>query len=227
MNKKILGSGVAIVAAVGLLGGGTFAAWSDWDAITGNTSGADHLTLDLGGSGVEGFSNVKLAPGVGVERQFVVASRQGETVPGADLYLTLDDLEGVEDGCRGNSEEADQLDLYGTSCDAQSEQYDAAGQFIAESHVFVNTTVVPTTDVANACASTPHNRGSRVHSTSLADLAAGDRINLLHGGRTLGAGQGICVAVEIRLPQDATNASQGDSASFDLRFDLEQAFPTS
>ncbi|MFA9428956.1 TasA family protein [Egicoccus sp. AB-alg2] len=227
MNKKILGSGVAVVAAAALLTGGTFAAWSDWDTIEDNSSGADHLTLDLNGSGIEGFSNVKLAPGVEVERQFVVASRDGETVPAADLYISMEELVGKEDGCRGNSEREEQEAIYETTCDAEFEteefRFDEHGQFIKEARINITSTNVPTDDLDTACNSTLNPRGGRLNSMSLQDFAAKDRVSLLSAGETLGKGEGVCVGVVIQLPQNATNASQGDSASFDLRFDLEQA----
>jgi hypothetical protein len=81
------------------------------------------LALNLGGSGLAGFSNVLMAPGVSstIERQFVVASRNGVAVPLASLRMQLENLVGTENGCDSNSEEAEQLAATPpTSCDGHS-----------------------------------------------------------------------------------------------------------
>jgi hypothetical protein len=85
----------------------------------------------------------------------------------------------------------------------------------------------PSTD-PDACDSIPdgpaHPRGSIQGPISLRSLlnnTSGNPIDLLDGD-TLAPGERICVAMGLTMPTSASNASQGDSASWDLKFLLDQ-----
>jgi alternate signal-mediated exported protein len=207
MNKKLVRGTLAGVAVIALAtGGGTFAAWSDFDSVEGSQVGADQLTLELGEPNSAKFDNVKLAPGEGNDFEFVVASREGETVTSADLTMALADLVGEEDGCTSaNSEKA-----VDNNCDNNNPNNQ--GEFVDEAVMTVNVSQ-PTTSSTPCSAA----RGGVAREVVLSELA--DR-SLDLG--TLGKGEAVCVGMGIRLPASATNASQGDSATFNLDFLLEQ-----
>ena len=93
MKNKLVKASLAGVAVVAIAAGGTtFSAWSDYDTLEGSQAGAEELTLVLNEPNTQNFDNMKLAPGVGNDFEFVVASRQGQTIPNASLRLQLVDL---------------------------------------------------------------------------------------------------------------------------------------
>lgn len=220
MSSKLLKASLAGAAAVALaVGGGTYAAWSDYQEITGNTAGAGHLTLNLSHNNTQGlkFDHVKMAPGgEGRQRIVYVASNDGESVPNGRLYLTVQGLSGSENGCDGNGERAAD-----PSCDVAGNP----AEFAQQAKLLVQS-YLPQSD--GSCTK-QYAESDKTVSTSRhsLDWYVGNRIELTgsHNAtlRELAPGQGLCVAMAIRLPGDATNASQGDSASFTTRFDLEQS----
>jgi predicted ribosomally synthesized peptide with SipW-like signal peptide len=217
--KKALMSAAGAAVALSLAGGGTFAHWSDTDSYD-NSAGAEHLTLDLSNDATQGFVQTAMAPGVNREFDFVVASRNGTVVPSASLMITLENLLGTENGCDGNKEELPAAEG-GDDGDCLSPgTSNADGEYADEVRIAINASA-PTTDLANACNSSLHPRGGRVSSMSLRDLEDLGAVDLLNGD-DLGPGEGICVAMGLTLPTSATNASQGDSATWDFRYDLEQ-----
>lgn len=210
MNSKILKGTMAGVAVIALAaGGGTFASWSDYDVVEDNTAGADYLTIDLGNQNKASFDRMKLAPGVSQDTLIVVANTTGNTIPAADLSLTLVDLVGTEDGCTSTNSEL--------VADADCADESTEGEFIEEA-IFVVNAAAPSDD--GTCSP----RGARLGRTVLAD-AEDTVVDLLPAGQDLKPGQKVCVAMGLSLPSTASNASQGDSAAFDLRFDLEQVLP--
>lgn len=207
MIASLLGVAVLVMGA-------TFALWGD-RVIYGNDAGNEFLTLEVNSSSTIGFEQTAMAPGINREFDFVVASRDGQVVPDADLTLALTNLVGKEDGCRGNLEIVDDPDCNDTA---------SGGEFITDAVIIVNASQ-PTTDLANACNSTLHPRGSRVSATSLADFFAAGPVSLLDPGVTLGPGEGICVGMGLNLPVSADNGNQGDSATWDFQYDLTQVAP--
>jgi len=219
-RKKIFGSIAAMVAVLALVAGGTFAAWSDFDEYS-NSAGAEHLTLDTNAnSGVIGFSQTAMAPGVNREFDFVVASRDGQVVPAADLTIKLQELLGTEDGCKGNSEVLDD----GGECNTPGTGNNK-GNFIHDARITVNASapIANIASVANPCNSSVYPRGGRVSSRSLKSFESLNEVNLLPAGVKLAPGEGICVAMGLELPATANNASQGDSATWEFRYDLTQS----
>lgn len=208
MNKKILKAALAGTAVVALAAGGsTWSSWSDWSTVTGSHAGADQLALTITHPGTQSFDNMKLAPGVGADFEFVVANRTGTTIPLADLSMQLTNLVGHEDGCTSTNSEA--------AVDPNCSDTTSAGEFIYDGRLNINVSQ-PTTDPA-ACDSS-HPRGQLIAPTPLADLYYGTPVAI----DSLAPGEYICVAMGLTMPTSATNASQGDSASFDLKFMLDQ-----
>jgi hypothetical protein len=218
MNHKLLKASMAGVAALAVAAGGTtFAAWSDFGVVA-NDVGADALVLELdarNGSGTEGFHEVQMAPGVNREFDFIIASRPGgEVVPSADLNLQLVNLDDSGDTVTSNSEDVAEDGLLDGVVSPE-------GEFDDEAVITINASN-PTTS------STPCSepRGSRQSSITLRDLfnaTATSPVNLLPAGTVLKPGEKVCVGMGLQLPKaSATDASQGDQASFDLLFNLIQ-----
>ncbi|MEO9323903.1 hypothetical protein ABFT23_10455 [Nocardioides sp. C4-1] len=212
MQNKLVKASLAGVAALAIAAGGsTFALWSDYDTLEGSQAGAEELSLVLDEPNSQNFDNMKLAPGVGNDYEFVVASRSGDTVPTASLKMALTNLVGQEDGCTSANSEAD--------LDPNCWDMSSSGEFVEEARIIVNASA-PSTD-PDACSSA-HPRGARQTSISLAGLANKGQINLLPTNDYLEKGEYICVSMGLNMPATASNASQGDSASFDFTFYLDQ-----
>jgi predicted ribosomally synthesized peptide with SipW-like signal peptide len=228
MKNKLVKASLAGVAAIAIAAGGsTYASWTDFDTVNGNKVGADELALNVGQYDDRALDDVKLAPGSGSDWEYVVASRTGQTVQKAELYLSMTDLVGKEDGCTSTRSEKEVDPNCGDKADG--------GDFVDDAVVTVHVSE-PTTDLANACRAkttvSPVNPPSytqftRVTNVSLANFASGQPLNLLGLDKdnkvaTLAPGQGVCVKVGVQLPKAVDNASQGDSAKFNLRWDLKQ-----
>ena len=226
MNKKLIKASVAGAAAIALAAGGTtFASWSDFAVDPGNTVGADVLALTVNPSATRQFNDVKLAPGVGRDLAFYVASRNGVTIPKAGLTMTIKNLVGAENGCDSNSE------AFAESNGAVSDANGAApcnstagneGQFIDQATYYVQADKV-------ASAADCGNSASSSRQLNIKLSAAEDKVvDLLADGDSLAGGEGVCVLAHIFMNNNpgngavANNASQGDSATFDVRFDLTQ-----
>ena len=111
MNKALGKAALAGAAAIALAaGGGTYAAWSDFGNINGNSVGAGMLKLDLNGqtgnTPVAAINWGKLAPGMVNVRTVWLASNDGDSVPDAHLSATFSNLNDHENGCETNSEAA-------------------------------------------------------------------------------------------------------------------------
>lgn len=228
MNKKILKGALAGTAVVALAaGGGTWASWSDFQVDAGNSVGADHLSLTVGEpSATRHFDDVRLAPGEARDVAFYVASRDGVTVPTATLTMTLKNLNPTENGCDSNSE------AYAESGGTISDKSDPAapcnnggpGQFADQALYYVQSAKV--SDPSTCTTSTP--MPSRLLNTRLS-AAEDQAVDLLGAGNTLAGGEGVCVLAHVFLPDNvaqygfaADDRSQGDQATFDVRFDLTQ-----
>lgn len=223
-NKKKLAAGaVAGVAALALIGGGTFALWSDFDSIDGNALAAGTLTLELGQSTPLEFGN--LAPGENKAATVWIANRSDDTeaLQNARLTGSLLNLVGIEDGCNGNSEIEDDADCNDTA---------SGGEFPEQARIQFAS--MPASD-AGACSGRGY---ANFEQGTLNDVAAVGEFPL----GQMDPDDGICIRVEAGLPgggpggdsnggidfagdADSNNATQGDSATFDVRFDLTQVIP--
>lgn len=219
------GAFAAMVAVVALAAGTTLAFWSDFDIITGNSVGAGKLQLVVeGGNGgaQETFDFGNMAPGEGSDRTRYLASNDGDSVPDGSLSLTLQNLADQENGCETNSEavaegateaQAAAGNYSNAACNAETT---SGGEFSQQANIKIEATD-PTT--AGNCgqagsASLPWNE---VYNGGLAS-AFGSSITL----GDVAPGEGRCVRMTVSLPTSANNASQGDSSTFDVRFDLAQ-----
>jgi hypothetical protein len=219
MRRRVITTAIGVAAAGALLvGNGTFAAWTDSPIDVGNRVGSSKLELTLTRPGTQPVDITNLLPGGTAAFQSFVTSRDREAVPLADLALRIQDLVDAGDVCTTSSEaEAD-------DCESGP-----AGDFSGTAYVTVSTSL-PTTDPA-ACESALHPRASVLPDGigTLRDLADFGALNLLRDGADadslpdwLTPGEGICVVLAIGLPASAGNALQGDSVSFDARFELSQ-----
>jgi alternate signal-mediated exported protein len=232
MNSKLVKASLAGAAAIALAaGGGTFAAWSDFGNIAGtSTAGALKLSLsDINGTSVTPITSPKLAPGENKVQDFFVASRSDDTaaLQNAALSVSLADLVGIEDGCTTNSESAEDVDCSVVPPVPQTTPPTSTGDFPQEA--YIQFSIKPATS-ANTCAtggyaSSAARQGTLAHVASLGKLPIG----------SLNPGDGVCVRMELGLPDQAMgnavdfawpnkadNKVQGDSATFNVRFDLEQ-----
>jgi predicted ribosomally synthesized peptide with SipW-like signal peptide len=237
MNSKLVKASLAGAAAIALAaGGGTFAAWSDFNVWDGNQSGAGTLTLSTNTPDSQTFHVGNLTPGQVWENETYLLSNQSDSTPNGKLYISLQNLVGQEDGCQGNSEVVDDNDCATTN----------AGEFPADAKVFIKTKssdeatcgVQPTgSDAPGGFEKAIYGGGldllgaSPATEKSLSDMATAGQIQLIRPGTPtvtfdpsiFKPGEGVCAAIYIYLPQTVSNEVQGDQATFDLRADLEQA----
>lgn len=227
MNRKLLWSGLAGIAAIALaVGGTTYSAWSDFGDVSGNNVGAGILKLNLGannGSDLQ-FDHVTMAPGgINAQRNVYVASNDGASTPNAKLYLSFKNIVGKEDGCDSNGESADDPNCTDTSAANQ-------GQFLTDALVSVTSyTVTSPSDCTQAYAPAGHDV-TPLHGGSFQFWGAQAPYELTgdqsaNGGAAmpvLHPGEGLCVSIQIGLAHSVNNASQGDSVTFDTHFDLIQ-----
>ena len=209
MNKTLVKASVVGAAIVALAGGSTFAAWSDsGEESTGdgllklNLSGRDGSTID-----VQPF---RLAPGENQFQEFYIASADAANVSNGALSMTLralDDIEGGGPGCTTNSEDVAEGDT--GDCGAEGEFSEQATVQILVSHPVSTPGSCPNSDGHGS--NSPRGTGT---------LASLEGVTLALG--EVGPDEGVCVQAYMWLPEDATNASQGDEASWDWRFDLTQ-----
>lgn len=229
MNKKLIKASIAGAATLALAAGGsTFAAWSDFDTITGNTTEAGHLKIDLNSTGA--ISNVggqAIAPGESRTIDFMIASADLDGVPLADLSmqvipLSLTDL---ENGCGSTNSEA----ILDPTCATPGDP----GEFSQQGYVrvrfstpaalgdmtFANNSCTAPGGYVNSLMYAPANNNTSTAYPRLNAFAAAGN----HALGQLSDGQGVCVRVDLGLDPTATNAVQSDSSTFDLQFDLVQS----
>jgi predicted ribosomally synthesized peptide with SipW-like signal peptide len=242
MNSKLMKASLAGAAVVALAaGGGTFAAWSDFQSWTGNQSGAGTLTLSTTTPDTQAFHVGNLTPGQVYEKESYLLSNKSDSTPNGTLWLTLSNLVGHEDGCQGNSE---------VIADPNCANTAGVGQFPQDAKVFIKTNssnqttcnVVPSGSDAPAGfehaifgaagpTSLDINGVDPVHEKSLSALAAAGPVQLVRpGDPALGfdpsvfkPGEGVCVDFFVYLPATTGNEVQGDQSTFDLTATLNQA----
>lgn len=224
MNSKLVKASLAGAAAIALAAGGsTFAAWSDFGSV-GSSAGAGILKLNVAprigtSSGVDAFS---LAPGQNKFQEFYLASADNDNVPVGDLTAKITQLVDTEDNgpaCTTNSEAIAEapadVDSHGNptnplnDCGSAGELSSQATVQILVSDAVDNASSCPNTGIYHSA--TPSGTGTLAAQTAKTfDLG------------NVSAGQGVCVRMEMSLPSSATNAVQGDQASFDWLFNLTQ-----
>lgn len=224
MNGKLTKAVVAGAAAIALAaGGGTWAAWSDF-GVQSSSAGAGILKLNVSArdgatKGIEPFS---LAPGQNKFQTFYLASADGANVPDGTLTATLQDLVDTEDNapaCTTNSEAIAEapgdVDANGMPTNPKND-CGSVGELSQQAHVQI--LVSDAMDNASSCGNTGIYHSATPSGVGLLADLAGTEFDL----GTVTPGQGICVRMEMSLHKDATDAVQGDQASFNWRFDLDQ-----
>ncbi len=241
MNHKILKASLAGGAFIALVAGGTtFAAFSDFGSINNNTVGAGFLKLDLNaGTGSVPLDFGNLAPNnIHSQRTIWVASNDGNSVPPANLTLTFQHLKEIPGPCNTsmgkavaeqsiNNGCADpttgnptvgvlskvlnfQVAYYPSITDPQTCQSYLSGHYPAYNSIFADAPGDMTTSAAGA--GTPHVLYQQGSTTAPLVLLPG---------------QGVCIGIDTYWGSNQglvpDNAAQGDSLTFDARFDLTQA----
>ena len=239
MNSKLIKASLAGVAAIAVTTGGTtFAAWSDFGNVDGNTAGAGVLSLNLtsgSGGAAAPLAFGDLGPGESAQRAVYVASSDGDSVPAADLYATFQNVQGFENGCGSSNSEAvadpDCATEVGAADDGTKGELEKILSFRVQSYQaedaltcqgylggtdsgpMINNVVLPNV-LGNLGNPANHNT----------PLLISDVANPLE------ASDGICFVITSYWPLTHTaaqspvldNAAQGDSMSFDVKFDLIQ-----
>jgi hypothetical protein len=238
MNSKLMKASLAGVAAIAVAAGGsTFAAWSDFQVWNNNASGAGTLTLSTTTPGNQVFNVGNLTPGQVYEKESYLLSNKGSSTPNGHISLSLLNLVGHEGGCgTGNQVVVDDSDC----------ATDTVGEFPQDAKVFIKTKSSDQTTCGVVPANDPNPTGSEkaivgaldingtspASQVSLQQLAVMGPVQLARFGTAsptfdptlFKPGEGICVDVFVYLPKTVNNEVQGDSATFDLRADLTQAF---
>ena len=239
MNKKLIKASVAGAAALALAAGGTtFASWSDYGNINDNEAGAGILKLNLtdgDGSAASSLAFGDLAPGMGNNRAVWVASSDGNSVPKADLFLTISNVRNYENGCSSKTEKDDD-----TNCASAADSGELSRVLNMRVQSYKAKDALTCQGYVDAT-----DPGPVLHSTviknqvgSLADPASlNTQFLISDAANPLEAGDGVCVVFFSFWPgqQDPThsydaatlpsdNAAQGDSVEFDTRYDLVQHF---
>jgi hypothetical protein len=240
MNRKLIMGALAGVAAVALaVGGSTFSAWSDFGTINNNTSAAGFLRLDLsdGPNGVAtpmNFNN--MFPGQNAPRMVWIASNDGQSVPDANLKVTFKNLADQENNCSSSTESTDD-----PTCGSNAPNSGELSKVVT-----VQTQYYPDITTPQNCADYDYVHGQAgAHQSIFPADYAGDLYDYAEGAGSgytfkdasnpanamvLHPGDGVCMAIDVYWAHDphsgytgpSDNAAQGDSMTFDLRFDLTQ-----
>jgi hypothetical protein len=245
MNRKLVIGAVAGVAAVALAyGGTTYSAWSDFGDINNNQVGAGILKLDLasnsGGAAVPlEFGNLAPSWQLSAKQAIFVASNNGDSVPSADLFLTIKNVRNYENGCSSNSESVEDPQCASTvKNDGQQ-----GGELSRVLNMMIESYAAPDEAACKGYVKTspdaPGDLGpvlkASVLKNELGNLAdptqIGQKIQI-SGATPLEAGDGVCVVFNSYWPTSkaggaygtlpSDNTAQGDSLKFDAHFDLEQ-----
>ena len=243
MNSKLIKASVAGAAVVALAAGGsTFAAYSDFGNINGNSVGAGILKLDLtSGSGgtAAPLAFGDLAPGMSAYKAVYVASSNGASVPAADLFLTLQNVKNWENGSSSASEAAidpDSVTADRNSTDTTTASNDdgTKGDLAKVLDMRIETYAAPSSDVCAGYVGSPPGDAGPILVSSVIPNVMGNMANPANlntpfklNVAPLTHGQGVCVLFFTYWPTTHVggtpdNAAQGDSISFDSKFDLVQ-----
>jgi hypothetical protein len=236
MRKLLLGlAGIGVAATA--IGGGTFATYSDYAKIEDNTSGAGILRLDMDDPATLKFDNIRLSPHDGdegpydyYERVVFLTSSDSKSAPNGDLSLTFsdfDDIEGDSDAAGpfdavSNCTTQSEMDAEGGACGTDGEFAEQAQFRVAYSDPVTASTINP--DLSN-CSFTHYSyltsARKALDSSGLPGFTP-DPYPTVNLASAMAPGKGVCVRFEVSLGSDATNASQGDSISWDTQIDLNQ-----
>ena len=252
MNSKLVKASLAGAAAIALAAGGsTFAAFSDFGSIAGNSESAGFLKLDLGVNGTDSapLSFDRLAPGSYTGRTLWIASNDGQSVPNANLYITLHNLKDTAAPCstslgKAQGEMNSSISgclITGNNATGTPTQGNLSRVLSFQGYYYPNITS-PADCAALPTSSAPYPKDYVSFFSSgrgdLATIASGtgtkyelmkdstDPLVLKPGdGGCIGIGAGWVAGSDPASPSPthpSDNAAQGDSLTFDALFDLVQ-----
>jgi alternate signal-mediated exported protein len=218
MNSKLMKASLAGVAAIALTTGGTtFAAWSDFGEVNGVEAAAGYLKLDVSSINGPTDANVtplSLMPGERKTQEFFISSADSGNTPDGDLSVTLNSLSDTEDTvgvCTTRSEGVAEGVNAGADCGT-------VGELSQQLRVDINKAAVPAGGDCTKAAYTYGPSGEVSNYVLLKDM-----VDAAKAVTTLSPAEGVCLRVEMYLPDSADNKIQGDEVSFNWRFDLDQA----
>ena len=227
MNSKLIKACIAGTAAVAVAAGGTtFAAWSDFGT-TSAAAGAGYLKLNITDEVVSSTA-LSLAPDKNQYLDFLLTSADSGNTPNGKLTVKVADLVDTEDtpgACTTNSESLLETGAVGGDCGTGA----GTGELSDEVKVSVKTRAPVVGTECNDLADNTFAEITPPVGTSpigggnlpvLSTLFAADGTWTLDTSLT--PGEGVCVRVRMFLPSTATNATQGDDAAWNWRFDLVQ-----
>lgn len=226
MNSKLVKASLAGAAAIALAAGGTtYANWSDFQNVNGNTTAAGHLVLNVNDSGVDTSQNpLRLAPGENRFVDYYIASNDGQSVPNGELSITLKNLNNHEDGCTSNSEAvAEGADPAAVGYDPSTACGDSsAGNDAGELGSEARMEIIQYGPTSSGVCGNP-----AAHSTVQNFAFVNSLENVKLPVIQLAPGDATCVRAIVDLladpsPVAADNKVQGDSMTWDFHFDLEQ-----
>jgi hypothetical protein len=217
MNSKLIKASLAGAAALAVAAGGsTFAAWSDFQTVNAG-AGAGYLRLNLisdhQGTDTNVIQPFSLAPGQHKTQNFYLASTDSGNTPNGVVTAYIDNLTDTEDTPAGTCTTNSEAIAEGTTNCASN-----GGEL--SSQALTNVWMRGPADSPADCGSYDSSIPALVSNQPLLTAAHG-----VAGAVTLGTltpGQGVCMVVEVSLPSSATNAVQGDDASWNWHFDLTQ-----
>jgi predicted ribosomally synthesized peptide with SipW-like signal peptide len=253
VNRKLMLGVLSGLAAIALaVGGSTYAAFSDFGQIDGNVVGVGFLKLSIGvGGGANAALDFgQLMPGAITNRLVWVGSDDGESVPDANLYLTLHNLTDHAALCETSRGKAiGEVESGISGCTVVG---DAATGTPAQGNLSrvlsVGLGYYPAIRDATACAGVQSTElrnailaatSGNLYASATANDGAGVRYRLTEADGTtalkIAPSTGACIGIDASWPPDGTraehpspsgpsdNAAQGDSLTVDIRFDLVQA----
>lgn len=211
--KKVMTTSLAAVAVAGMIGGGTFAGWTDTQTTSGAIdAGVLTLTIDEEQSSASSF--VDMVPGGSETFTRVLAVNDGEShFPSTDLTselrLSVDNVVQSENGCGGDEATVDTLCSTETT---EAELWDALEvERLVLRSVNGSGTCSPSVNPPLAQLATP---SSPLPLSSL-DADLGD----------YAPGEDVCITYQIGLPFSTGNETQTDGVTFDFVWTLTQLDP--
>ena len=231
--KKMLITSLAALGVAGMIGGGTFATWHDYTDVVGNASGAGVLKLNAGDPTAIAFDNVHLRPGQSgdgqhqdgeyYEREIFLASSDAASVPDGKLTMWFENyLDTEEDG--------DVASPFSGTCTTQSESDEESGNCgtdgeFGEEGDFIVKWSDPVPDATDCdTAGYPNTLGNFASVNSILGTHV-DSTTPVVLANSLEEGQGVCLNLTVILRTNATDAVQGDKATWDTHFQLDQVIP--
>lgn len=216
MNSKLMKASLAGAAAVALAaGGGTFAAWSDQQSFTSRQQ-AGTLTLDLTpvNNQTLPFNNDELGPGGFKEERLIINGVTDGTyaVPiKSTLSFSIANVKGTEDGCHATEQDVDANCGDGLT----TNQGELPGSLLVS--------------LSEATANSDGTCNGVTYVPVIVDqpMAHGNDTGWASNisGQNFANGTGsykVCADLKIQLDKNSDNSTQGDAATWDAVFHLQQ-----